>query len=168
MIFPFSANKDTDCSIWRHVASRHISTRKYIRGFSPEIRFFQSFAFAKCTTIEVFYLTSKTVRCSGCDVFFRVFFLNVKQYYIKLWSSIPANLQIFDFLYTYRWWLIHVYKRRVLADITFVNTFLFVLLYSIGLCINTVFNHAMMKKNMECLANWKYYNQILTVTFSSI
>lgn len=74
MIFPFSANKDTDCSIWRHVASRHISTRKYIRGFSPEIRFFQSFAFAKCTTIEVFYLTSKTVRCSGCDVFFRGFF----------------------------------------------------------------------------------------------
>lgn len=78
MIFPFSANKDTDCSIWRHVASRHISARKYIRGFSPEIRFFQSFAFAKCTTIEVFYLTSKTVRCSGCDVFFRGFFFKCK------------------------------------------------------------------------------------------
>lgn len=83
MIFPFSANKDTDCSIWRHVASRHISTRKYIRGFSPEIRFFQSFAFAKCTTIDVFYLTSKTVRCSGCDVFFRVFFKTLKFYPCK-------------------------------------------------------------------------------------
>lgn len=98
--FLFSANKDTDCSIWRHVASRHISTRKYIRGFSPEIRFFQSFAFAKCTTIEVFYLTSKTVRCSGCDVFFRGFFFKCKAILHKTLKFYPCKFTDLLIFYT--------------------------------------------------------------------
>lgn len=134
MIFPFSANKDTDCSIWRHVASRHISTRKYIRGFSPEIRFFQSFAFAKCTTIELFYQTSKTRKVLWLSRIFSCFFLNCKAILHRTLKFYPCKFTNLFFLYTYRWWLIHVYKRRVLADIT--SSKLFCLFYGIrSVCV---------------------------------
>lgn len=83
--------------------------------------------------------------------YFFVFFFKCKAILHKTLKFYPCKFTDLLIFYTLTDDGLFMYIREEIWQTSLVNTFLFVLLYSIGLCINTVFNHDMMKKTWSVL-----------------